>query len=74
MQRGSPLLPGRRSRRADIIDEAAAKVAATRAVLAGIALEPGSPAARIVLQAAASLRFLSDRFEIDRPFLLRSYA
>jgi uncharacterized membrane protein YccC len=67
-------LPGRRSRRADIIDEAAAKVAATRAVLAGIALEPGSPAARIVLQAAASLRFLSDRFEIDRPFLLRSYA
>jgi uncharacterized membrane protein YccC len=68
------LLPGRRSRRADIIAEAEAKVTATRAVLAGIPLEPGSPAARVVLHAAASLRFVADRFEIDRPFLLRTYA
>jgi len=49
-------------------------VTATRAVLAVIALEPHVPAARVVLRAAASLRFVADRFEIDRPFLLRTYA
>lgn len=67
-------LPGRRSRRAEIVAKAEAAVATARAALAALPLEAGTPASRLVLRAAASLRFIADRFGIDRPFLLRSFA
>jgi uncharacterized membrane protein YccC len=66
-------LPERRSRRADILAEAEAALAVARAVLAALPLAPGTPAG-VVLRAAASLRFIADRFEIDRSFLLGSFA
>lgn len=66
-------LPGRRSRRPEIVAGAEAAVAAARAALAALPLEAGTPATRLVLRAAASLRFIADRFGIDRPFLLRSF-
>jgi len=63
-----------RGRRSDIVADAEAAVSAAQAALAAISVEPGSPAAQVVLHAAASLRFVGDRFGIDRPFLLRSFA
>jgi uncharacterized membrane protein YccC len=62
-----------RGTRSDIVADAEAAVSATRAALATLQVAPGSPAARLVLRAAASLRFIGDRFGIDRPFLLRSF-
>lgn len=41
--------------------------------LASLPLMSGSPAATLVLQAGASLRFIVDRFDIDKPFLDRSF-
>ncbi|QJP17349.1 FUSC family protein [Starkeya sp. ORNL1] len=60
--------------RAAMLAQAEAVVAQARRILAGLVLEPGSPAARAVVRAGASLRFIDDRFGIDRPFLLRSFA
>jgi hypothetical protein len=48
--------------------EAEAAVAELQAKLATWALETGA-AARSVLRAAASLRFIADRFSIDRAYL-----
>lgn len=51
-------------------------VAATRALhdqLVALAVPPGSPQAGIAVRAAASLRFVADRFDSDRPFLLRTF-
>ena len=48
--------------------------AATRDLYRGLAAAPvpaGSPQARLVIQVAASLRFVLDRFESDRAFLAR---
>jgi len=66
-------LAERRAKRAEIVADAEAAVLAARAALAALPLEPGSPAAHAVVRAAASLRFVGDRFGIDRPFLLRSF-
>ncbi len=46
---------------------------AASAALASLPLVPGSPAAALILRAGASLRFIADRFDIDRPFLDRSF-
>ncbi|MCK0207103.1 FUSC family protein [Starkeya koreensis] len=56
------------------VAEAEALVAEARAALA--AQMPSAPGeeARAVLRAGASLRFIADRFDIDRPYLLRSFA
>ena len=61
-----------RDRRARLA-EAEAIVAAARAALAAEPL-PSRTAARAVLRAAASLRFIADRFDIDRAYLERSSA
>jgi uncharacterized membrane protein YccC len=53
--------------------EAEASVAQLRADLSARPLEPGN-AARSVLRAAASLRFVADRFDIDRSYLENSFA
>jgi hypothetical protein len=66
-------LAERRAKRPDIVADAEAAVLTARAALAALPLEPNSPAARAVVRAAASLRFIGDRFGIDRPFLLRSF-
>jgi uncharacterized membrane protein YccC len=55
------------------IAEAEAIVTDMRAELSAQALEPGKPA-RSVLRAAASLRFIADRFTIDRAYLERHFA
>jgi uncharacterized membrane protein YccC len=62
-------LPGQTA----VVGEAEASVATARAALASASVEPGSEAAREILRAAASLRFVSDRFSLDRPFLLGSF-
>jgi uncharacterized membrane protein YccC len=59
--------------RGAVVAEAEASVAAARAALACVSVEPGSEAAREVLRAASSLRFVADRFNLDRPFLLGSF-
>lgn len=46
---------------------------AASATLASVPLVPGSPAAALTVRAGASLRFIADRFDIDRPFLDRSF-
>ncbi len=53
--------------------EAEAIVAETRAELSAHAQEPG-PAARSILRTGASLRFIADRFTIDRAYLERQFA
>jgi uncharacterized membrane protein YccC len=53
--------------------EAEAIVAELRADLSARALAPGA-AARSILRAAASLRFIADRFTIDRAYLERRFA
>jgi len=62
-----------RADRAAIVATAETATNAARASLAAMALEPGSPAARTVVRSAASLRFVADRFGIDRAFLLRDF-
>ncbi len=42
---------------------------AASAALASLPLAPGSPAAALTVRAGASLRFIADRFDIDRPLL-----
>jgi uncharacterized membrane protein YccC len=54
------------------VAEAEAIVTEMHAELSAQALEPGK-AARSVLRAAASLRFISDRFSIDRAYLERHF-
>lgn len=56
------------------VAEAEALVTGARAALA--AQMPAAPgeAARAVLKAGASLRFIADRFDIDRAYLARSFA
>lgn len=53
--------------------EAEAMVGAIGADLAARPLEPG-PAARAVLRAGASLRFIADRFYLDRAYLAHGFA
>jgi uncharacterized membrane protein YccC len=60
------------SRRAGLL-EAEATVARLRADLSAQASEPG-PAGPSLLRAAASLRFLADRFSIDRAYLERDFS
>lgn len=67
-------LPRSGADRAALLAQAEAVVAQTRHALASLMLEPGSPAARAAVRAGASLRFIDDRFGIDRPFLLRTFA
>jgi hypothetical protein len=55
------------------VAEAEAIVTEMRAELSAQALEPGK-AARSVLRAAASVRFIADRFTIDRAYLERHFA
>ena len=52
---------------------AQATVRAALEALAALPLEPGSPAAALNVRAGASLRFIADRFDIDRAFLVRSF-
>jgi uncharacterized membrane protein YccC len=59
----------RRSRLA----EAEAMVSAIGAELAALTLQPG-PTARSVLRAGASLRFIADRFYLDRAYLEHGFA
>ncbi|ADH90655.1 Fusaric acid resistance protein conserved region [Ancylobacter novellus DSM 506] len=55
------------------VDAAEAIVHEARAGLAALPLQPGTPGAALTLRAGASLRFISDRFDIDRAFLTRSF-
>jgi uncharacterized membrane protein YccC len=59
---------------ADQLARAEAAVRDARAALACLLLEPGSASAALTVRAGASLRFISDRFDIDRAFLARSLA
>ncbi|MFT0862477.1 FUSC family protein [Ancylobacter sp. G4_0304] len=63
--------PGERS---NDVARAEALANGARADLAAQVLEPGSPAARAVLRAGASLRFITDRFYIDRAYWERRRA
>lgn len=56
------------------VAQAEAVLATAHAGLAGLTLVPGSAQARAVLRAGASLRFIADRFGIDRPYFERSFA
>jgi uncharacterized membrane protein YccC len=67
-------LPQARRQRADQLANAEAAVREARAALAGLPLEPGSVSAALTVRAGASLRFIADRFDIDRAFLARSLA
>lgn len=67
-------LPLAETDRSAVLRQAEALIAQTRHALAALVLEPGSPAAGAAVRAGASLRFIDDRFGIDRPFLLRSFA
>ena len=73
LARAFSLLAERGAKRPEIVGDAEAAVLTARAALAALPLEPGSPGAHAVVRAAASLRFVADRFGIDRPFLLRSF-
>lgn len=53
--------------------EAETNTRAACTALTSVPLVPGSPAAPLVLRAGASLRFIVDRFDIDKPFLDRSF-
>ncbi len=53
------------------VEEGDAVVRSASSALAALQVEPGSAAAALTVRAAASLRFISDRFEIDRVFLTR---
>ncbi len=55
------------------VDAAEAIVHEARAGLAALPLQPGSASAALTLRAGASLRFIADRFDIDRAFLTRSF-
>ncbi|TCK30248.1 putative membrane protein YccC [Ancylobacter aquaticus] len=55
------------------VGEAEATAREAAAALAAIDLPPGSPAAGLNLRAGASLRFIADRFDIDRPFFLHAF-
>lgn len=55
------------------LTEAASAIDRLRTSLAAQASQPG-PAARSLLRAAASLRFLGDRFSIDRAYLEREFS
>jgi hypothetical protein len=59
--------------RASRLVEAEALVGAIIADLAARTLEPG-PEARLVLHAGASLRFIADRFYLDRAYLAHAFA
>ncbi|MBS7543294.1 FUSC family protein [Ancylobacter oerskovii] len=48
-------------------------VRAAGAALAALPLEPGAPGAALNLRAGASLRFIADRFDIDRAFFAHAY-
>lgn len=69
-----PRLADTRRAPAPLLAEAEAALSSARRVLDALPLAPGSAAARSVIRAAASLRFVADRFELDRPFYLRSFA
>lgn len=62
------------ARREAMLAQVEATVTRARAALATVPLEPATPQARAVLRAGASLRFIADRFDIDRPFLTRRFA
>lgn len=66
-------MPRAGDRRAARLAEAEAAVRSARAALASLPLAPG-PAAALSIRAGASLRFISDRFDIDRAFLARPQA
>lgn len=55
------------------VGAAEAEARAAAAALAGLDLPPGSPAAGLNLRAGASLRFIVDRFDIDRAFFLHAF-
>lgn len=55
------------------VAQAEAVVGAASAALAALPAAPGSPDAALNLRAGASLRFIVDRFDIDRAFLVRSF-
>ncbi|MBS7701528.1 FUSC family protein [Chelatococcus sp. YT9] len=63
------VVPRAGEQRAAWLAEAEFSVRSSVAALGALPLEPGSAAA-LAIRAAASLRFISDRFEIDRAFLL----
>ncbi|MBS0521469.1 MAG: FUSC family protein, partial [Proteobacteria bacterium] len=64
-----PATPDRPARLA--AGEAAARALHDR--LEALAVPAGSPRAGLAVRAAASLRFVADRFDSDRPFLLRTF-
>jgi uncharacterized membrane protein YccC len=66
-------LAGGHANRQSHLAEAEALVADLRSELSAQAMNPGAPA-RSVLRAAASLRFVADRFDIDRAYLERNFA
>jgi uncharacterized membrane protein YccC len=66
-------LAANRGERRSHLAEAEAMVGALAAELAARTLEPG-PAARAVLRAGASLRFIADRFYLDRAYFEHGFA
>lgn len=67
-------LPHAGGRRLDVAAQAEDVTRRAYGELAARPLEPGSAGAELTLRAGASLRFVCDRFDIDRAFLLRSFA
>jgi uncharacterized membrane protein YccC len=57
-----------------LVSEAEGALAGARGDLDRLTLETGSSAARSVVRAAASLRFLADRFVLDRAFYRRTFS
>ena len=66
-------LPEEPAQREASITRAQEAVERMRDTLEALVITPGTSSARTVVRAAASLRFIADRFGIDRPFLTRSF-
>ncbi|WP_291959135.1 FUSC family protein [Chelatococcus sp.] len=60
--------PRAREKQAARLTDAECMTRSARAALGALPLEPG-PSAALVIRAGASLRFIADRFDIDRTFL-----
>lgn len=67
-------LPDQASERETSLLDARNTISGMQAVLEDIDFSSGSATGRAVVDAASSLKFLSDRFELDRTFLDRSFA
>jgi len=66
-------LPHAGGRLSEEVAEAEQVTRQAYAALGALPIVPGTPGAEMTLRAGASLRFISDRFAIDRAYLMRAF-